>query len=419
MGSNLPPFTHSIFGWIALALVSMPGPAPAEDWPFFRGPDNNGVSIESGWLTEWPPSGPEIAWRAEIGIGVSSFVVVGHRVLTMGNRNNSDVVWCWDVDSGQVLWKFSYACAFEDRNFEGGTASTPTVEGGFVYTLSYDGQVYGLNLEDGRLQWSRNLVKDFGGRLSSWKYAGSPLVVSNLVIFDTGAEGMSTVALHKLSGKVVWSTGDDLPGYATPIPFAHAEERGVLVFKARAMVAHDLRSGEELWRLGWKTYYDVNASTPTVVGDKLFISTGYGGRSARGALFQLGQNPPRQLWLNDDIETKMNSAVVFENHVYCVSERSGGQLMCVDLRTGTTVWTDSSFARYGTLMIAGGKLIILDEKGELVIADAVPDGYHERARARILAGRCWAMPVLANGRIFARNNKGDMVCLDVRPMPGR
>jgi outer membrane protein assembly factor BamB len=334
----------------------------------------------------------------------------------MGNLEDKDqdVVWCLDADSGKVLWKFNYPCQFDDRNFEGGTASTPTVDGSFIYTLAYDGQVHCLGLADGHKVWRAHLVDDIGGRYSSWKYAGSPLVIGDLVILDTGADGNSTVALDKASGRKVWGVGDDFAGYATPIPFEHAGPRGVLIFKARAMVAHDLQSGRELWRIDWRTNYDCNASTPTVVGDKLFISTGYGGRRARGALFQLGPTPPRQMWVNDDLETKMNSAVVYQGHVYCISERAGGQLMCIDLRDGNTLWAERSFAPYGTLMIADGKLVILDERGELVIVEATHTGYQELARAKVCSGRCWVMPVLANGRIYAKTNKGEMVCVDVR-----
>ena len=175
-------------------------------------------------------------------------------------------------------------------------------------------------------------MHDLGGRYSNWKYAGSPLVTGNLVILDTGADGNSTVALDKASGRKVWGAGQDLAGSATPVPFEHAGQRGVLVFKTRAMVAHDLAHGRELWRIDWKTVYDCNASTPMVVGDKLFISTGYGGRSARGALFQLGRGQPCEIWRTDKLGTKMNSAVVYEDHVYCVSEKAGGQLMVVPAR---------------------------------------------------------------------------------------
>ena len=313
-----------------------------------------------------------------------------------------------------MLWQFAYACKFDARQFEGGPASTPTVDGSFVYTLSYEGQLHCLRAEDGNIIWRKHLVEDFGGRYTSWKYAGSPLVVGERLILDTGADGDSTVALDKTSGHKIWGAGNDLAGYATPIPFEHAGRLGVLVFKARAMVALDPATGREFWRIDWRTYYDCNASTPSVVGDRLFISTGYGGRSARGALFQLGEGQPRQIWLNQDLETKMNSAVLYEGHVYCISEKSRGQLMCFDLRDGAIVWSEASFARYGTLMIAGGKLIILDEKGDLVIADATPKGYRERARAKVLDGRCWVMPVLANGRIYAKDNMGQLVCLDVR-----
>jgi len=403
--------------WLACAGVLMWAvPGSGDDWASFRGPNFNGVSAESGWAAHWPDSGPRIAWRKNVGIGVSSVVVVGGRAITMGSRveENEDVVSCLDAESGRLLWQFAYASKFDARQFEGGTASTPTVDGPFVYTLGYEGHLHCLGLDDGQPVWSTHLVDEFGGRYSNWKYAGSPLVTGDLVILDTGADGNSTVALDKTTGRKVWGAGDDLAGYATPIPFEHDDRPGVLVFKARAMVAHDLATGSELWRIVWKTFHDANASTPTVVGDKLFISTGYGGRSARGALFQLAPGQPEQIWLNDDLETKMNSAVVYEGYVYCVSERSGGRLMCVGLDDGAVVWEEPSFARYGTLMIAGGRLVVLDERGELVIAKAVPDGYRELARAKVLESRSWVMPVLAGGRIYARSNKGELVCVDVR-----
>jgi outer membrane protein assembly factor BamB len=398
---------------VALILVSS---AVADDWPFFRGPGYNGASGETGWTCQWPEAGPKIVWRADVGIGASSVVVVGDRLVTMGSRKeeNEESVWCLDAHSGETVWKFKYAAEFDARQFEGGPASTPTIDAGLVYTLGYLGDVHCLNLKDGHVVWRKHLVNDFGGRYSSWKYAGSPLVIDGLVIFDTGGDGNSTVALDKKTGEKVWGSANDLAGYSTPIPFEQDGVRGVLVFKARAMVAHDLADGRELWRIEWRTNYDCNASSPTVVGDKLFISTGYGGKRARGALFQLGEGEPQQIWLNQDLETRMNSAVVYEGHVYCVSERGSGQLMCFELQDGAIVWSEPSFAKYGTLMIADGKLVVLDEKGDLVIADATPEGYREVARAKVLDGRCWVMPVLANGRIYAKNNGGKVVCLDVR-----
>ena len=416
---------ESLCRWLGVVqaccvLLVSTAPAVGADWPFFRGPSFDGMSTESGWTAEWPTSGPKVAWRGEIGPGASSVVVTGNRLFTMGSRPESDreVVYCFAADSGRAVWQFDYPSKFNARQFEGGPASTPTVDGSLVYTLGYEGQVHCLDVETGRPVWQKHLVNDFGGRYSSWKYACSPLIVGNLVLFDTGADGNSTVALDKTSGEKVWGSGDDLAGYSTPIPFEHDGRPAVLVFKARAMVAHQLSDGRELWRLDWRTYYDCNASTPTVAGDKLFISTGYGGRGARGALFQLGPGEPSQIWLNQDLETRMSSAVVHEGYVYCVSERSAGQLMCFDLRDGSVAWSEPSFARYGTLMIADGKLLILDEPGDLVIAAAVPDGYRELARTKALPTRSWVMPVLSAGRIYVRSNSGTLVCLDVRAESG-
>ncbi len=395
--------------------VSFSTPAVADDWSFFRGPNHNGISLESGWLTDWPSDGPPVAWRKDLGVGVSSFAVVGNRVLTMSKEDDGDTVWCLDANDGQVLWKFEYVCKFEDHYFEGGTLSTPTIDESRVFAISYDGQLHCLDLDQGTLVWRKHLVDDFHGRRSTWDYAGSPLVVGRLLILETGAEGNSTIALDKTTGQLVWGAGTDLTGYSSPIPFDFLGTPAVLVFKARAMVAHDLQTGRELWRIGWKTKHDVNASAPTVTDGKLFISSGYGGRRARGALFQLERPEPRQLWVNDDIETKMNSAIVDGGYVYCISERAGGQLMCINFENGSTVWSEATFGPYGTLMMADRKLVILDEHGDLVIVDATPLGYRELARTSVLDGRCWVMPVLANGRVYVRNNMGKMVCLDLRP----
>lgn len=218
------------FCWFISAFCAgiwlWPGPrVSADDWPCFRGPHANGVSQEAGWTYAWPGDGPKAAWRLNVGIGASSFAVVGDRVLTMGNKDDQDQVWCLDADSGRVIWKHAYACKFKDHNFEGGTSSTPTVDGALVYTLAYDGQVHCLRLTDGSVVWQKHLVHDFGGRLSSWDYAGSPTIAGPLVIFDTGAEDSSTVALDKQTGQKIWGAGSDLAGYATPIPFEYGGQK--------------------------------------------------------------------------------------------------------------------------------------------------------------------------------------------------
>ena len=387
----------------------------ADDWPFYRGPNGDGASKETGWSATWPGTGPKVAWEKEVGIGASSVVVVGNRVLTMGNRENKDIVVCLNAADGQELWQFAYACKFDKRQFDGGTASTPTVDGEFVYTLSYDGQLHCLQLADGKLVWKKHMVQDFGGTLPRWKYACSPLVEGDLLIVDIGGTGNSTLALNKGTGAKIWGSGNDGAGYASPAVYSLGGTRGVIVCKGKAVVGLNLKDGKELWRTPWETSYDVNASTPIVLGDTVFISSGY--KEGRGALLKLAATEaPTQLWRNDTMKTKTSSCVVYGGNVYGVmSDISGKPLMCVSLADGKPAWSETGFGA-GTLALAGDTLVVLSEKGELVTAKATPTAFTAISRAQVLPARvkCWVQPVLANGRIYCRNNKGALVCLDVR-----
>lgn len=379
---------------------------PADDWPFFRGPSFTGASKETGWN----PQNLKEAWSKDIGAGASSFTVAGNKVLTSANKQDKDIVYCFNADDGKEIWTYEYPCKFDKRMFDGGTASTPTIDGQYVYNLSFDGQAQCLKLADGKPVWTKNVITEFGGKLSQWKYAGSPLVLGNFVILDIGGGPNSTLALDKRSGKKVWGSGSEAAGYATPIPFKQGQTEGVIVFKAKALVAYAAANGRELWRIPFQTKYDVNASTPIVFGKTFFASAGY--ETGRGVLYEITSSVPKQLWRNNDLQTKMNTAVSHNGYIYGISLKGG--LICLDMKTGNTLWQDGSSGREGTLTLADDKLIILSDRGELIIAETNPEGFKPITRKRVLNGRCWVVPVLANGRIFCKTNQGQMVCLDVR-----
>jgi outer membrane protein assembly factor BamB len=311
------------------------------------------------------------------------------------------------------LWRHDYPCKFDRRQFDGGTAATPTIGGSAVYNLAYDGQLQCLSMSDGKVLWKHHLVKDFGGKLARWKYAGSPLLVDNLLVIDNGGNGSSTLALDAKTGKKKWGSGSQGAGYASPVPFRSRGKAGVLVFKGKSLIALDLNGGRELWEFPWETSYDVNASSPTVLegGSKALVSSGYGG--GRAALLDISGSRPRQLWRNDSVKTKMSSCVVVNDHVYAVSGDNDGKLSCTKLSNGQTEWERKGYGA-GTLMAAGEKLIVLSERGVLSVVQANPKEFQEISQAQVLGKRCWVMPVLANGRILCKNNEGDVVCLDVR-----
>ena len=376
------------------------------DWTSYRGPSQNGVSSEK--LGALPLGGPRQLWKAAVGTGTSSVTVHGERVFTMGNVRGNDVVWCFDAKSGREVWKYEYPLDVDKRMFEGGTAATPTVDGNRVYTVSHQGDLFCLDAATGKPGWYKHYQKDFGGKRPHWGFAGSPLVEGNLLILDIGGKGASTVALDKTNGNVVWKSGDDEAGYASPLAANLAGKRTVVVFKAARLVGLDVKDGRELWRQDWKTSYDVNAATPLIIGDKVFVSSGYGHGCG---MFEVQGGAVSERWQNKNLRAQINTPVVWQGAIYGIDgdASSKSPLVCLDLATGAVKWQEKVGG--GALVLVDGKLVILSELGELLIGEASPNGFKPALRQQVLGKRCWVQPTVANGRIFCRNNNGDLVAL--------
>lgn len=384
---------------IALSAVV----APAADWPNFRGPTHDGISKETGWTTAWPADGPKVLWKAKVGLGFSAIVVANGRAYTQGNTKDVDTIFCFDANTGTPVWKHSYAAPLDPKYYEGGTSATPTVDGDRVYTISKRGIIHCLGAADGKVIWTKNLQEELGAKIPDWGFAGSFFIEGDLAILNIGAAG---TALDKKTGKVVWTSGTEESGYSTPVPYDAAGERAVMLAIKQDVVALKIKDGKELWRFPWKTQYDVNAANPILSGSKVFISSGY---NRGGGVFDISKNPPAKVWENKNMRNHMASSVLWQGHLYGVDEN---QLRCVVFETGEVKWTDKVTGK-GSLILADGKLIVLTERGELIVANPAPEGFKAISRAQVVGGKCWSAPTLANGKIYVRTGPGDVVCLDV------
>jgi len=391
-----------LFSLTAL-LTSLVLSSTAADWPNFRGPDHNGISKETGWASQWSNGAPKQLWKAKVGLGFATLSVSNGRVYTTGNASDTDTVFCFDADTGKALWKNSYPAPRDAKYYEGGTSATPTVDGDRVYTISKRGILHCLGAADGKVVWTNNLQQELGAKIPEWGFAGSFYIEGDLAILNFGTAG---TALDKRTGKVVWTSGTDVSGYSTPMPVNAGGERAVILAVKQDVVAVKIKDGKELWRFPWKTQYDVNALTPILSGSKVFISSGY---NHGGGVFDISQQPPKEIWNNKNMRNHMASSILWKGHLYGIDEN---QLRCLDFDTGEVKWTDKVSGK-GALMIADGKLIVLSERGELLVAEASPAAFKPISRAQVVGGKCWAAPVLANGKIYCRTGPGDVVCVDV------
>ena len=411
---------------ISILVLLMTVSAVADDWPNWRGPLYNGISNEPNWIGDWPSCEPIILWEQQVGTGFSSIVVADGRLYTMGNSERMievqdggrtgvsqkleqmDEVFCLDPNTGDILWIHAYPSSLTPHLYEGGPSATPTIADSNVYTFSKQGMAYCLDVNDGAVLWQSDLVADYGMRVPTYGFSGSPYVDANLVIYNAGTHGL---ALYAADGTLAWETGTGRAGYSSPVPFDLEEQRFVVLMGERTFAAVQAQTGELLWEHPWVTQYNANIPDPIVDSNLVFISTGY---QEGSALFDVATGQVTELWFQKNMQTWLNTSVLWQGYLYGPNDKDK-TLTCLQRDTGWIMWTQSGFGN-GSVMLAGGKLIALSEDGQLSIAEASPTGYRELGKGRILTGKCWTVPVLANGKIYARNAMGHLVCVELMPV---
>jgi outer membrane protein assembly factor BamB len=391
--------------WHLAFLAAAASTVLGADWPQWRGRSRDGFSTEKAGAP-WPADGPKLLWGTDVGTGFSSVSISEGRAYTMGNTNGEDSVWCFDAATGDPLWRYSYRAQLGPQWYEGGPGATPTVSGGQVFTISKWGDVFCLEAVKGAVVWQRDLRKD-GLQPNRWGFAGSPLICGDLVILNAGTAG---TALDRRTGRVVWCNGTNAAGYASPIRCELAGQECVLVFAAKQLVAVEPGRGRELWRLPWETEWDTNNTDPLVQGDRIFISS-----FSRGCgLFSVSGGTPQAIYTNQVLRSHLSPGVVSGEYLYAFNGEAKREtdLRCVHLATGELKWSckDPSF---GSLIRARDRLLVLSEKGELLLAEASPVQFKPLARAQVLGGMCWTPPALANGQLYVRNARGELRCYEL------
>jgi|GEM_PF-1801333 len=395
----------------------------AQDWPQWRGPNDNWHSDDPHWSPEALSDGARVLWRAQVGTGHAAASITGHRLYTLGlddaRSDDSTAVErlsCLNRHTGQVIWTKD----FISRQFQYyGPGSTPTLEGGRLYMLQRDGTVRALNPENGTQYWQRRLHAERLTMFNPWGICSSILIVNHQLFINAGRAGL---CLDKQSGQTLWHNGNGEPGHATPVRFLSHGRPLIAIQTYDSLYALDQSTGARQWALAWQSDAD-----PVFYGERAYINgCKYRGQGTR--VIDFSQGSPKTVWASDRSQYAFTPIIIHNGYAYTRTQKKSGQfiLNCVDIETGMQTW-QQLIGHWGSLMLAGDKLIAINGEGQIKLIKADPAGYQLLGEASIYDKNdlsafrlgqqkrrtCWTPPVLTGGRLYVRDTWGELVCIDM------
>lgn len=370
-------------------------------WPYYRGPRRDGSYHQTPIRTDWPAEGLPEVWRTKVGGGYASMIVAEGKVFTIEQRRGQEVAAAYDLATGRQVWENGWEAFFSESMGGDGPRATPAYEAGKIYAQGAEGELRCLDAVDGALIWRTNILEDAGAANITWGMAAAPLLVDGLVIVHPGGDGKAVAAYDRDSGAIVWQTQSAKAGYASPDVATLAGRRQILLMTGEKMLGLTIEDGKLLWEHPWKTSYDINSAQPLVVDDShLLISSGYGHGAALLEISAAGVGlQVNEVWQKNTLKNKFNSSVLYQGHAYGLDESI---LASIDVRTGDRNWKGGRYG-FGQVLLADGHIIVLTEKGEVVLVKATPESHQELARFQALEGKTWNTPAMADGLLLVRN----------------
>jgi outer membrane protein assembly factor BamB len=394
----------ALSGEPAAAPVIPTGATTAAVWPGFRGAERDGTIHGVPIATDWSRSPPVELWRRPIGPGWSSFAVGDGRVYTQEQRGDGEIVACYDLTTGQPIWLHHDGARFWESNAGAGPRATPTLGNGRVYTCGATGIVNALNAVDGAVVWSRNAAADTGKKVPGWGFAGSPLVVDDVVIVATAGR---LVAYDIATGQPRWVGPAGGWGYSSPHLVTLGGVKQVLLLNGAGILGVAPDTGTELWNYAWQSDGIVQPAL-TADGDLLIgTGSGLGGAGIGVRRLTVTRGPAGwtavERWTSAGLKPYFNDFVVHAGHAFGFD---GGNLASIDLGNGQRQWKGGRYGHGQVLLLADQDLLlVLSEKGELALVAGTADQFRELARYPAIKGKTWNHPVLAGDILLVRNGE--------------
>ena len=391
------------------------------EWPGLRGPGRDSIIPGTRIETDWSASPPVELWRRPIGPGWSSFAVSGDLIYTQEQRGDDEIVTCYNATTGKPVWAHYDKARYWEAEGGAGPRATPAISGDRVYALGATGLLNALDARSGAVLWSRNAATDTGAKDPGWGFAGSPLVLGEMVIVAVSGR---LAGYDAGGGAPRWVTQTGGGGYSSPHLVTIAGVEQVLLLSASGATSVTPSDGKVIWKHEWKSE-GTRIMQPAVIGDgDLLISTGdgIGGHGIRriAVAHKAGDGPAagwstEERWTSNGLKPNFNDFVIHDGHAYGFDRLI---LACIDLKDGKRKWKGG---RYGAgqmvLLRDQGVLLVVSEEGGLALVKASPEQFTELARAPAIEGKTWNHPVLVGDRLLVRNGN-EMAALRL-PVAGR
>ena len=436
-------FASRLLAMFALLMIVVPLPVRADEianpflpagtndegWPAVRGVHHDAHSPEIHLAESWPKQGPPVLWTKNLGQGYSAFVAQGNRVYTQAQTLQGQYVYCLDARSGKTLWEYRYGWPYELAGVYPGPRATPTLAKGRLLFAAPNGLIGCLDAASGKKRWSRNVVKDYQGEGGTgFGYSCSPTVVDDLVLVPVGGSNASLVALNLSDGKTVWASGDQPASYSPAMPITRNGQHLVVGYLENSIVIHNLKSGELLLEHELSQGYDEHSAWPIYHEPYLWVAAPF---QSGSQLFEIPnvsgtKNSLKNIWRSRTLSNDVLSSVLVNGSLYGfdifdpqskTQRPSRGKFRCIDFLTGKELWEQGSGrperSNYDTsheigqagIVVADGKLILLNERGDLILLRANSNRCEILARCSVLTGELtWTPPILHRGCIYIRNH---------------
>ena len=408
------------------------------DWQAFLGPTGDSKSTESDLLTNWSERLPKLLWHKKVGTGFAAPAVsrgrllIYHRVRSSAKGEGfAERLSCYHSETGDELWQVDFPTNYRDVNGYGdGPRCTPIIDENRVYLFSPEGVLRCLQIVDGKTLWEVDLASQLEIDLLTYGIGSTPVIHGKRLIVIAGGRRESVgdagvVVLDKLTGVLLFGVGDDDASYASPRIISRENRNWAFAYMRDGLLVFDpdrgTIDGEYTWHS--KVAGAVNAATPVIKDDQVFISESY---SVGGVMLRFSDKGLTPIWQ----DTRRNRDKIMANHWATSIEHNGylygcsgrhsysGTLKCVDWNTGAVRWQHAMKNRT-SMVLANGHFFVLGENGALTVFQATPERYTETGRidktnAKILPSfPAWAAPVLARGMLDVRG-KHELLCYDIR-----